>query len=147
MLPEGRYRARGTEAVAGVNKNGKDYVSVAFRVLEGAHEGAIVEDVFYLSTEKNAAITIQRLQAAGATFDKGDVTDLTGFGDLDVEITVGIEVTPSGQERQRIQYVGEPGAGRGRPLEVSEQKAMASRWASVVKQVRRPVKRRDEVPF
>ena len=52
-----------------------------------------------------------------------------------------------GKEILRIAYVGEPGAARGRPLEVGERAAMRARWASVLVAARKPLKKRDEVPF
>lgn len=148
MLPEGRYRARGTSASAGINKNGKDYVAVAFRIIGGEYEGEVVEDIWYLASEKSTAISIEKLQAAGVSYARGDITDLDGFGCCECEITLKQETTPTGQERLRVMYVGEPGAARGKPLDPGERKGMQSRWASLLLQVRKPPRKADEeIPF
>jgi hypothetical protein len=147
MLPEGRYRARGTSAAAGVNKYGKDYIAVAFEVIGGEHHGAVVEDVWYLGGEKGAAITVQKLQAAGVTLERGDITDLTGWGEVDCDVTLRLETTPNGQERLRVMYVDEPGAGRGKPLEAGDKAAMRARWASVVAATKKAPRKREDMPF
>jgi len=147
MLSEGTYRARGITAAVGVNKNGKDFVAVTFEILEGDHARQRVDDVWYFASEKSTAITIEKLQAAGVTYERGDITDLTGFGEVEVYLTLKLEVMPNGAEKMRIAYCSEPGAGRGKPLDDAERRAMASRWASVLRTIKKPARKREDLPF
>jgi hypothetical protein len=150
MVPEGVYRARGLRATSGVNKNGKDYVRVAFGLRGGEHDGQEVTDLWYLSTDQSARITLTKLQTCGARLGNGDATDLEGFGDFDVDIVLKHD-EHNGKTVLRIQYVNAPGevGGGGEPtLTAGEAKAYAARWRHVVLALP-PSKRKreDDVPF
>lgn len=149
MVPEGVYRARGLRAVNGTNKNGKDYVRVAFGLRGGEHDGQEIGDLWYLATDQSARITLTKLQTCGARLRNGDATDLEGFGDLEVDLVIRHD-EHQGKSVLRIQYVNAPGeVGGGEPtLSPAEAKAYAARWRHVV-QALPPSKRRrdDDVPF
>jgi hypothetical protein len=150
MVPEGVYRARGLRAACGVNKNGKDYVRVAFSLRGGEHDGQEISDLWYLATDQSARITLQKLQTCGARLGNGDATDLEGFGDLEVDLVIKHD-EHGGKTVLRIQYVNAPGevGGGGEPtLTAGEQKAYAARWRHVVSTLP-PSKRKreDDVPF
>jgi len=155
MLPEGTYKARGTEARAHVNHKGTDLVHAEFEVLEGEHAGTRIDDVWYLSG-KGGSYTLEKLRMAGCDLADDEATQLQDFGSVDCEIVVQHEVTPKGKTVARIQYVNEIGSMPKRKFEAlspSEAKAFNARWRATIKALpplkrAKKAKQRDEdVPF
>lgn len=122
-----RARATGPQDVTfGRSSNGNDQIAVVFEITEGDRAGQRMTWTGTF-TEKATAITMRALRAAGWATD--DLTDMSGIGDKDVDLAVGVEEY-EGEVRERIRWVNEPGGGKfafKQPVEGHDLKALAAR--------------------
>lgn len=122
-----RARATGPQDVTfGRSSNGNEQVAVVFHVIDGPRTGDRLTWTGTF-TERATEITMKALRAAGWATD--DLTDMSGVGDKDVDLAVGMEEY-EGQQRERVKWVNEPGGGKfafKQPVEGGELRALASR--------------------
>jgi hypothetical protein len=150
VIERGTYRAKGQRAVLGRNANDKDYVGVEFVVTGAEHNGEVISERWYMATDDNARITMQRLMVAGWA---GDLMDLSSFGAVEVDLVVDFKVSPNGKEYPTIKAISPAGMGgrsQEEELSVPERKAIAARWSHVAKNLTklRVVKpTAEKVPF
>jgi len=150
MIPAGRYKAQLTHATPGCNRNGKDYVQVVFRVLDGEHAGADIQNRWYLCTDTNARITLANLHTAGVDVGRGDLRlALDKFTPATVVIKTEHD-TREGMTRLVVRYVdaldGSSHRGALPTLTDAESRAMDARWRHIMREF--PLlKSDDDVPF
>jgi hypothetical protein len=120
MIPAGRYRAIADgRPMLQESKNGKPYVAIDFRVLDGEYAGEVVPYQGWLTSEKVEERTIKSLRAAGW---KGD--DLSDLGELDQEVSITVEHDEYGNRvTAKVAWVNAP----RKPLESSKSKSIAER--------------------
>lgn len=99
IVTPGKHRAHAREAQIDASENGTPCVVVIFETATGAHgwwRG-------YL-TERASARTIETLRLCGARMRDGDITDLDGIGNNEVEIDCA-EEEYLGKKTVRINWV------------------------------------------
>jgi len=132
MLAEGTYTARGVNARASTNKNGKDVVVVQFEI-NGEH----YTFQWYMATDKNTERTLADLHKCGCNVATGNLTTaLEGFGSREVELVIEHQAGNDGKLWPKVKYVNIPGeapSGGALPtLTDAELRAMESRWRHIM---------------
>lgn len=105
QLGHGVYSARATGAIVDITANGKEYVEVAFEILEPGYEGNTIKWRGYFSGEKNTNITLRALRTCG--WQGSDLMDLSTVG-ADVSLVLDNE-TYDGKTHLRVKWVNHPG--------------------------------------
>lgn len=148
LIPQGRYKARPTEAALGVTGTGKEQVAVALEISDGDFAGSQLTWYGYF-TENTEERTFESLRHMGwSSDDLMDLSDLT----LEVSIVVGHEDDQNGEPRARVKWINDAnssGLGLKTKLEGDAAKAFAARMkarAAASRQGAPPVRKPAAAP-
>lgn len=124
-IPNGTYRARGTQGMLGETSTGKEQVAVEFELLEEGFVGTRIAWFGYF-TDKTQARTIETLRNCG--WQGTDLTNLEGVDANEVSLVIEQEEY-EGKWSPRVRWVNIPGSGLAlkSPLSADKAKAFAAR--------------------
>jgi len=111
QVPAGKYTARAMAetVIHGEASTGTKQIAMSFEITKGRFAGERLP-WFAFFTEDSAERSIQSLMLAGARMQNGDVLDLEGLGDIEVEIQTEVTEHPdTGALQYRVAWVNEPG--------------------------------------
>lgn len=127
LIDEGKYRARAKAAEFGVNKNGNEYVLIAFLLSDGRR----ITDRFYL-TDSAAPRTIEGMRYCGCTFPGADATNLEGLGSQECQLVIEHEKN-EGKTYHRVKWINSLGGMKAEErMDGGRKKAFAARLKGLV---------------
>jgi len=128
QVPNGRYtgRALPDTVVYGTAQTGTKQIAFSCEITKGRFAGEKLR-WFGSFTELSEDRTIEQLVTAGARMQNGDVNDMTGLGDTEVELQTETNENPTtGMLECRVAWINESGAVFMKtPMDDSEKKVFA----------------------
>jgi hypothetical protein len=129
MIPEGRYKCRGTEAALALTSQGAPQVAVDIVITEeGEYEGQ--HRTWYGSfTDKATDMTLRALRTLGWTGDDlSDLSSIAAAEDPEAYVSIVHEEDQEGNPRDRAAFINANGGLAVKtPMDAGEAKAFAER--------------------